>query len=147
MESVTAEEVAFTDTLDLRYRGQSHTLEIAWSGALAGTTEAFHRAHEHRYGHHLDLPVELVTLRVRAQAPEPELVLPERPDGKDAAPAGTQRVHGSEREVPVYRMSALARGQRLQGPVLVAADDSTLWLTAGWQAVVDRWGNLLLERR
>lgn len=146
-EGIVAGDVVCTDTLDLRYRGQSHTLEIPWSAALSETVDAFHRAHEHRYGHCLDLPVELVTLRVRAEAPAPTLALPERPEGNDASPVGTQRVHGCEQEVRVYRMSALVRGQRLQGPALVAADDSTLWLTAGWQAMADRWGNLLLERR
>lgn len=146
-EAVAAEDVVYTDTLDLRYRGQSHTLEIAWSGTIDATVNAFHHAHEHRYGHRLDLPVELVTLRVRAEAPAPTLALPERSDGHDADPVGKQHVHGVEHEVPVYRMSALVRGQRLQGPALVAAADSTLWLASGWQAVVDRWGNLLLERR
>lgn len=145
-EGVIAAEVVCTDTLDLRYRGQSHTLEIAWSTAPGEIADAFHHAHEHRYGHRLDLPVELVTLRVRAEAPAPTLVLPERPDGHEATPAGSQWVHGCEQEVPVYRMSALVHGQRLQGPALVAAEDSTLWLTSGWQASVDGWGNLLLQR-
>ncbi len=39
-------------SLDLRYRGQSYTLEVTWAG-VGTSTEGFHQAHLARYGHRL----------------------------------------------------------------------------------------------
>lgn len=138
--------------LDLRYRGQSATLDLPWQGGVA-TAAAFHEQHTARYGHRLDLPVELVNLRVRVTAPPLTLDLA----GCDARPpaalsgSGTAQVGGHDGPVPVLGRAALARSRDsrdncLQGPAVILDDYATTWLEVGWAAWSDPVGNLHLER-
>ncbi|MGD9299640.1 MAG: hydantoinase/oxoprolinase family protein, partial [Thiohalocapsa sp.] len=83
-EGLDAATLTRADSLDLRYRGQSYTLNLPWAG-VAATTAAFHELHATRYGHNLDLPVELVNLRVRLTAPPRAPALP-RVDGPTPHP-------------------------------------------------------------
>ncbi|HIA08297.1 MAG TPA: hydantoinase/oxoprolinase family protein, partial [Chromatiaceae bacterium] len=73
-EGVSKDELSSELFLDLRYLGQSHALTVPWS-SIAQVTEQFHRQHEQRYGHRLELAVELVSLRASVSGPQPELSL------------------------------------------------------------------------
>ena len=90
-----------------------------WDADAARAADAFHAAHAARYGHQLDLPVELVTLRVRVEAAAPDVKLGSASD--DAGP--------------------------IVGPAAFATADSTLWVAAGWTAARDAYGNWLLSRQ
>ena len=71
---------------DLRYRGQSHELAVPLGGDLA---EAFHRAHEERYGFaERERPVELVAVRTSEVTRGPELEL------RGGAPLQRRRARG-----------------------------------------------------
>lgn len=135
-------------SLDLRYRGQSHTLNLPWGG-LATTTEAFHSRHAEAYGHRLDRPIELVNLRVRVRAPGRHMALPPKSPGgaSDLTPVRRLPAYGCAEPVPVYRREALARGPRIPGPALVTDPVATAWVASGWQARLDAVGNLWLCRR
>ncbi|MCB2261636.1 MAG: hydantoinase/oxoprolinase family protein [Candidatus Thiosymbion ectosymbiont of Robbea hypermnestra] len=133
-------------SLDLRYLGQSYTLNLAWEGRDA-TAEAFHRLHRERYGHRLDLPVELVNLRVRVTGAPPALTLTRTDGGAAAFPEGRATVAGCERPVPVLHRAALPNTAPLPGPALILDLESTTWLATGWTARSDTLGNLHLERQ
>jgi N-methylhydantoinase A len=90
---------------DLRYRGQSFELTLPLQRDLA---EAFHRAHEERYG-------------FRDRAREIELVAVRTADVRAAPPLELPR--GEPRVV--------------RGPARVDLDGSTLWLPQGWVGVRD----------
>jgi N-methylhydantoinase A len=98
---------------DVRYVGQSFELTVPLDGDVA---EAFHRAHEERYGYaDRSRPLELVALRTAdVRRPGPELVQ------ADASP----------------RPSSTGR---------VELDGSTAWLPPGWQGVW-RDGSLVVTR-
>jgi N-methylhydantoinase A len=132
-------------TADLRYLGQSYTLEVGWIGQAA-SAEAFATAHQLRYGHRLDLPVELVNLRVAIAGPPLPLSLPSVPDGDPAPPTSRARLVGVEGEVPVYARAPLVRGQRIEGPAVVTEALATTWVAPGWVATADFVGNLCLSR-
>jgi N-methylhydantoinase A len=160
-EGVAPDAVRREDSLDLRYRGQSYTLNLRWRGC-ASTADAFRALHRERYGHDLDLPVELVNLRVRLSAPAPVVSLtvdpsadttesPPNSPGKPpvtppAAATGPARVFGCERPVPVLARAALAVGADLDGPAIILDAVATTWLASGWRALRDDAGNLLLSR-
>jgi N-methylhydantoinase A len=151
-----------TATLDLRYRGQSYELGVALAtdgGTRLGTTAlrdavtAFHALHQQRYGYALpDETVEVVTLRLRAEAPGAEAALPALPPGNtDAAAArvGEQWVWFSAdgpAATPLYDRARLQPNNRLNGPALILQYDTTTVLAPGWAAMVDGWGNLVAER-
>jgi N-methylhydantoinase A len=143
-EGVDAAAIATTYSLDLRYQGQSYTLNLSWQG-LADTRAAFESLHARRYGHRLDAPVELVTVRCGLQGRALDVQLPPLAAGSGAEPRQTA-VAGHARPVPVHARSELRAGQRFAGPALVTETVATTWLPAGWSCTVDEVGNLLLER-
>ncbi len=130
-------------SLDLRYQGQSYTLEVPWAG-IRESIEAFHAAHERTYGHRLDEPVELVNLRLGLLGPAPGLQLASVPPG-DARPAGTTRVAGIDAPVPVWARETLPAGACIEGPALITEEVSTTWLAPGWRCEVDAFSSLLLH--
>ncbi|MEC8880351.1 MAG: hydantoinase/oxoprolinase family protein [Pseudomonadota bacterium] len=144
-EGVPDSDVVTEVTLDLCYQGQSSTLGLPWDGDPEAAETAFHRLHEHRYGHRLALPVQRVNVRVRCQAPaRPPAPAPLA--GGDGAPAWEARLPGVDGPVPIYRRDNLAAGQVLRGPALVFEAVGTVYLAPGWQAQVHSEGHLLMTR-
>ncbi|MDP2322866.1 MAG: hydantoinase/oxoprolinase family protein, partial [Gammaproteobacteria bacterium] len=112
-------------------------LTVPWTDAVS-VAAAFHTAHEQRYGHRLDSPVELVNLRVAldvAGSPPPPAVLDS---------AGAAIVYGAA-ACPVHVRSDLVPGRRLAGPVIVCDSIATTHIDSGWAATLDDDGNLHLE--
>jgi N-methylhydantoinase A len=90
---------------DLRYRGQSFEIAVALQPDLA---EAFHRAHEDRFGFaDREREVELVAVRTADVRPGPTLQLPE------GAPLNAA------------------------GPCVLELDGATCWIPPGWSGVRD----------
>jgi N-methylhydantoinase A len=128
---------------DLRYRGQSYTLNLLWD-TPEDLEYAYHELHETQYGHRMDIAVELVNLRVRLLGKKPAFDLPEwQPTEK--AREGSASVYGFDEPVSVYIRNALQVDQCIDGPALVTETTSTTWIDDGWQARLDRWGNILLD--
>ena len=93
---------------DLRYAGQSFELTVPLGGDLA---EAFHRAHEERYGSvDRDRPIELVAVRTADVRPGPKI-----------EPSGATR-------------------KAMTGPAVLELDGSTCWLPVGWVGARDGAG-------
>ncbi len=146
-EGVAAVEIHADFSLDLRYRGQSSALTLAWQG-IAATEAAFHRDHEQRYGHRLGTPVELVNLRCNLRGAAPPISLPELPPASPGAVTPDRAsVHGCLDGVPVWPRALLGAGMTFAGPALVTETVATTWLPAGWHCTVDAMGNLLLLRQ
>ena len=143
-EGVAPDTITVRRSLDLRYRGQSHTLNVDWQDTAA-TARAFHAQHERRYGHRLDLPVELVNVRVALQSPAPDLQLAAPLAQTPGRPRGQAELIGIDEPVPVYERPSLAPGQRLPGPVLVTETVATTFVAPGWIGEVDEAGNLKLD--
>jgi N-methylhydantoinase A len=90
---------------ELRYRGQSFELAVPLQPGLG---EAFHRAHEARYGHaDRERPIELVAVRTAEVRPGPALELP--------------------RAEPLTST----------GPGVLALEGATCWVPPGWVGVRD----------
>jgi N-methylhydantoinase A len=142
-EGQCADALTRADSLDLRYQGQSYTLNLVWNG-IAPTTGAFHARHRERYGHSLDLPVELVNLRVRVTAPPYPVKLVEPATHPD--PPTKVRVADCATPATLIQRDAIAPETVLHGPAVILDEVATTWLAPGWQARRDRYGNLLLRR-
>jgi N-methylhydantoinase A len=90
---------------DLRYAGQSFELSVPLGGDVA---EAFHRAHEERYGYaDREREVELVAVRTAEVRPGPELALPP------------------------------AEAVEVAGPSALELEGATCWIPPGWVGVRD----------
>jgi N-methylhydantoinase A len=138
-------ELTLSFWIDARYQGQSFEIRVP----RKGWTEAFHRAHEERYGYaRPDTPVEAVTLRAIVEGrPFP---LTHEPLAEADAPPSTSegRVYHAGEEVPVQTIwrKDLLKGHVLQGPALVMEYSSTTWVPPQWQLAVDDWGSLHLTK-
>jgi len=130
-------------SVDLRYRGQSFTLNLLWD-TPEDLEYAFHELHETQYGHRMAIDVELVNLRLRLTGEKPAFDLPEWQATAEAQERFTT-LYGFEEPVRVLARDALQVDQLIHGPALITETTSTTWIDQGWQASVDRWGNLLLH--
>lgn len=130
-----SEQVSVTQvqrTVDLRYAGQSFALSLPWSDP-ASCQERFHDVHRARFGHALDAPVELVSIRLRAAGEAPPLTL----DGADAPKLW--------RSGPLTRSNAWD-GNPVRGPGTLLDRTGACWIGTGWQARRDEHGQLRLEQ-
>ena len=147
-EGVCSEDISFSETMDMRYRGQSFEVNVPRSGDFRLT---FHDRHERLYGYQdHSREMEIVTLRLRATAPG------QRPDlayrgGMTAEPEERQQVslrtEDGTIQCPVVERDCIGLGSELVGPALVVEETATHFIAAGWLAHVDQRGNLLLQRR
>lgn len=126
--------------VDARYRGQSWELEVPADDWV----EAFHRAHESRYGYSRDdAVVEAVTARVRAAAPG--LAPPSSPSpasGSSGSGRAQVRWRGEALDAATHWRSELPE-EGADGPAIVLEYSSTLWVPPGWR--VQRLEGSLLE--
>ena len=140
-----------TWSLDMRYLGQSHELNVAHrEESLEQTLEGFHAAHEARYGHAFpSQPVQVVNARVRVSGSVPKPHPKDQPqDDEDprSALSGEQDAFfdGSRLRTPVYGRAALRRGNVVAGPALVAQYDSTAVIPPGWRGRVGAYLDLVV---
>jgi len=131
--------------LDLCYQGQSSSLLVTWKNIDTAIND-FHKMHKQRYGHQLDLPVELVTLRAKLREDISEIDFSiEVTSGQDVNTESVD-VYGIDNSVPVFKREQLTTSQLLQGPALITEKISTTWLAKGWQARLHESGSLVLTR-
>jgi len=131
-------------SVDVRYRGQSFTLSEHWS-SRAEVVAAFNAQHRTRYGHSLNVPIELVNLRCELSAPRRHVALPEVDQRVPARPRTFVATADATR-VSLFERSELAVDQEIVGPALVVETNASTFVDASWRARVDRWGHLLLTR-
>ena len=141
---------AIQRTADLRYRGQSYEVNVAWDGIEAAAKQ-FHHAHAALYGYaREDFPVEIVTIRVRARIAHPPLPKSHHQRSsrrRRTNPPATRRVWtaGRWRKIPILSRAEIA-SKPASGPALVADYGSTTLIPRGWRFHLDRASNLILTR-
>ena len=144
-QEVDLETLTTDYTVACRYQGQSFTLDLPWSN-LSELASQFHQQHEQRYGHAMDIAVELVTLRVAVHAPQTELSLHMAESKNDSVAHQSTTLYGVDCAVPVYRREQLTSQQVINGPALIIEKVSTTYLANNWQGLVDSYGNIVLKR-
>jgi N-methylhydantoinase A len=142
----------FTATLECRYRGQTHTLEIPLrANAPDSITEDFENAYKSRYTYlHHNAEIEVVTIRVRGELIPPKIDFPDIPDAeRDMADAQSgnvrMRVEREWIDAPVYLRDNLPIESELDGPALVVEDFATLFLPPDTSMHLDRKGHAVVE--
>lgn len=133
-------------SVDLRYKGQSFTLNLPWSGIKALQTN-FHQLHRDTYGHELNMPIELVNLRLTVRGEASPFSLPEIAGRISGSEIRYVSCCGFSQSIPVYQREQLENKQLIQGPALILEKVSTTLVESGWNCMVDDWGNLLLSRK
>jgi N-methylhydantoinase A len=140
-EGIALDSIAAGRSVDLRYLGQSYTLNVPWRDP-ADAADRFRLRHLERYGHELDAPVELVNVRLGIHGQPVPFELERVETSAPARPRGWSDVDGTR--AAVYRREELAPEQVIRGPATVTETVATTWVAAGWRCRVDSWGNLML---
>jgi N-methylhydantoinase A len=139
---------------DMRYAGQSFEIEVrleeAWvrEADMVAVEAAFHRQHAAIYDFADETAdVQLVNLRlvIAGATTPPNFPTELRVDG---APQAERTVDvwqdGALQSVPLYLRDELHHGHRLSGPAIIAQEDTTVCIPAGFEGAVDALGNLHL---
>ncbi|GAB1265596.1 hydantoinase/oxoprolinase family protein [Aurantivibrio infirmus] len=147
-EGNTKTSILIQPSLDLRYQGQSYTINIPYD-SIEKSAEKFHQEHLKLYGHQLKRDLELVNIRQRVYCLPESIELPEIPliknGGTAASPDDSLALFGIG-DTAIYKRSNLQAGTLIIGPALICETISTTLLQSGWKLEVDRVGNLLLEK-
>jgi N-methylhydantoinase A len=110
--------------------------------------EAFHQEHERRFSYaSRDDVVEMVTLRLEAigRLERPQLTADE---DEVAAPTARRRpvwIGDGWRDVRVIRRETIGSGSRLDGPLIVEEDYTTLFVAPGWSLHRAAAGHLVAD--
>jgi 5-oxoprolinase (ATP-hydrolysing) len=169
--SAAPERIRVTRRVHLRYEGTDTPLQVPY-GSAEEMKDAFERAYRTRFSFLMeDKPVVVEAVSVEAAA-TPASGRPSESPGEArecdfGVPVATPKSHsfgqpaprpvaaagqvpmftaGEWAAVPLYRRDALAPGQDLDGPAIIAEDLATTVVEPGWRASVTRGRDLLLTR-
>ncbi len=145
-EGVAADSIQSRYSVDLRYHGQSYTLNVPWC-AIAESAKAFERQHESRYGHRMSVPVELVNLRVALHGSATTIQLTPPNQNANGSAYSHGSVYGIDDEISIYCRDDLICEQTIHGPALITEKVATTWLASHWRCQQDSVGNLLLNHQ
>lgn len=146
----------FRTVLDARYRGQNFEVKVQCDGLGVGdlgkVIEGFHAAHTQEYGYAIRTrDIEFVSARLQVigevdKAPQARIA-----GGTSLGNAITgQRsmvvdsVRGWQ-DATIYAREKLPIGVRFEGPAIINEMSATTLIFPGQSAVVDPWGNIIVE--
>ncbi len=134
-------------TVQLRVAGSDAVLAVPLA-APAEMRTAFAALHRQHFGFASPARALVVqAVQVEATAPGPVLREPALPERAPTPPATVTAWDGAAmRPMPLHDRALLGPGTRIAGPALVAEANATTVLEAGWVALVDRQGGLVLTR-
>jgi N-methylhydantoinase A len=152
-EGFDRERVSLNRSVEMRYLGQEHTVEVPVTGAES-TDELYDRfasEHETRYGHTMDDVAEVVHLRVRAVGENQKPVMEQLERGRsEPAPSGSREAYcfaaDERKEFPVYRRDDLAADDEIAGPAIVQEPTATTVFHSDQTARVDEFGHIIIRQ-
>jgi N-methylhydantoinase A len=129
--------VRVSRSVDVRFKGQSHDLTVAWSSARAELEARFFERYEQVYGISQRGEVEIVSYRVRVTLPATDGPALTHVPVASSGPVGARLAYfaelGGYAEVPVHTRDTLAV---LSGPGIIEDAESTIVVPPGWTAAL-----------
>ena len=152
-ERVQFDAVHVIHSADMQFQGQSHILSVPLQSATPGIDELqglFENAYWKRFEVELpEIRAVLVNLHTAVLGRRPGIEIAALADGRGATGAvaveRTVRFLDGRHPTPILRRESLAPGTTLEGPAIIEQLDTTTVLPAGFRAVVDEAGNLIVD--
>ena len=154
-QSLDDRAIMYRRSADMRYRKQGFDIQVPIPGGVLGSNnvpeiiQSFERVYRQLYGHTIpDTPIDVMSWRVVATGPKPELSLPKSEESKGEATKGSRRIYvpnTGHRDVPVYDRYRLSAGDTLQGPAIVEERESTVVVNGPGEIKVDEHRNLIVD--
>jgi N-methylhydantoinase A len=153
-------DMTFVRQGDLRHAGQGHeiVLELPFASLPGVDLDAdvrplFYEAYERVFGHaHRHLSLEIVTCRVTATGPVPELALEPAAEEAGSLEDALREVRpayfralGGYVDTPAYERAELTAGMTFAGPAIIEEKDSTAVIGPGTSVAVDAFLNLVVS--
>lgn len=147
----------FRQTVDMRYAGQFHEVEIELENgpvseeSIDELIQSFHEEYENLYGYCLPRqPVEFLTFYLKATRPRRRFDLRESSatsgDAEKAIRSTRSCLVADERvDVRVYDGDLLKPGHRIDGPALIDDKTTTVFVIEGSSCEIDPFGHLLIR--
>lgn len=152
-------QLAYKPTVEMRYVGQFHEVEIdlpaedLGAETLKALLENFHAQYEKLFTYNMPWrEVEFLTYRLKvtsASRPIQTAVLTRSADGVEAARRGSRLClfdgHSKPVETPAYDWDRMRPGHKITGPALIDDKTTTVLVIPGFTCEVDSYHNLLLR--
>lgn len=156
-EGMTEDRLTFFRFVDMRYKGQEHTVKVpypkgSWNSDLKEQLEqTFHELHEKNFTYRLDgTEMEIVNLHLTAlgkvEKPEIKKHLADGQSDVNAVKEKRQVLYENIgwTEAAVYDREKLPSGYVIKGPAIIEEISSTTVLYPGQKLQVDDYGNLII---
>jgi N-methylhydantoinase A len=155
-DGVAAADISTEFEIDVRYHGQAFEVPMKVSldgfadGGLDRLAAAFDMEHRRLFTFTMDAEQEFVNLRAVALGGVRDIPAQPIPEGNGDPRAALVRAHeiwidGGIKQGAIYDRARLRAGDRIAGPAIVVEMDSTTLILPGCAAVVDRFGNILIN--
>jgi 5-oxoprolinase (ATP-hydrolysing) len=149
-QGVDAAAIRVLRRVHLKYEGTDTALIVA-HGSPQDMQAQFERAYQKQFSFLMPgkaLIVEAVSVEALAAGAAEAAAAPGGAARAQARPVARVRMFtgGRRHETPLFRREALAIGQRVDGPAIIAEANATTVVEPGWRAEVTRLDHLVLER-
>lgn len=156
-DGIPPEDIVVSRTLDLRYVGQGHELDVPLDGgtiteaSLAAAADRFNELHQQQYGFSSEgEATEIVNLRIGClgMVSKPEIrQQPLKGTGAESALKGERDVYfrGRFLSTTVYDRELLEPGAQIEGPAVIEQKDSTTLLPPESLGRVDGYRNIIIQ--
>jgi N-methylhydantoinase A len=152
LEGVAAADVEIVVEIDIRYAGQAFEVPLSSpkGTTLADLAARFDEEHKRLFTFNLDVPQEIVNIRVVALGKAANVSAERIAQGNGDPVAARVRDHklymdGKLQDGAIYDRSKLRAGDVVPGPAVITEMDSTTLVHTGHAATVDPFGNLLIN--
>jgi N-methylhydantoinase A len=155
---IPGEQVSLRRTVEIRYIGQYHEVEVEMAGGDIGEAEiaaavaAFSDKHKALYTFSMPWKgVEVLNLRLKATVPKAPFHLQKIAAGSEDPSAALKRrrscrFENREVDTPVYDGSRLLAGNIIPGPAVIEEPTTTVVVPKSFHCAVDSFKNYLLTR-
>jgi N-methylhydantoinase A len=155
-EGMTAQNLIFARSADMRYMGQEHTVNVPIAnGELeemqrGQIEDKFHELHEQLYTFRQESPIEIVNLHLTGFGPvrKPELQKIAANTDTQQALKGTRQVNFDDlgsHETRIYERERLGAGAELEGPAVIEEAAASTLVLPRQKLYVDDFGNLIIN--
>ncbi|MDE0484962.1 MAG: hydantoinase/oxoprolinase family protein [Candidatus Poribacteria bacterium] len=151
-EGFALSQLKIKRSLDMRYEGQSYELNVSYIDVDTDFVSQFHTMHEQRFSYaRPDATIEVVTLRLSAIG-ETEKPMLASETLTDADPSDAQIsqsdviFNGEVYPTIFYQRESLRPGNRIKGPAIITEFSATTVVPPNFSAVVDEYGNVILQQ-
>ena len=155
-EGFSDNDMRLQRSIDVRYAGQEHSVTLPLSSVdnhfTSKVESDFSILHERQYGHVMNDPIEITTLRLRATGTveKPGFPLAERRTGGQPEPYGTRAVYvDAENPAIEYRLyirEDLRAGDQIDGPAVIAEHTATTVIHSDDVLRVGDYGELVITK-